>query len=547
MRVMSQLFALITFISTLALASPAPAPAAAPAPAPNVTARTIDLDAATIADINAAFNAGTLTSEKLVQLCLARISAYDRQGPSLHAVLTLNPKALETARALDAERKAKGPRSPLHGVPVVLKDNYDTFDMPTTGGSVLLEGSIPSHDAFVVGKLRAAGAIILAKLNMSEFASGGAHSSLGGQSLNPHDLTRTPSGSSGGTGVAIAAAYAPLGMGTDTGGSIRGPSTSNGIVGLKPTHGLLSRSGIIPLALSFDTGGPMARSVYDVAVALGVMTGVDPADAATAKSEGKFETDYTKFLKADALKGARIGIARDFLGADPDVDWVVEAALAAMRKAGATVVDVHYPKWLLDARGEFYNAVRYPEFPAQIAAYLAGLGPRYPKTLQQMIERAQEVNKTRPDGGGPNPSRWTLFMREAESGSLEDYRYTSVHDHGLALVRAAVDGLIASQRLDAIVYPTSSRRPGLIAETGASGAGGGAPSATNIANLTGFPDLIVPAGFTGDNLPVGLSFFGPAFSEGTLLSLGFSFEQATHARRLPVHTPLRQGESIVVQ
>src|SRR5207302_3455576 len=217
------------------------------------------------------------------------------------AVLTLNPKALETARALDAERKAKGPRSPLHGIPVVLKDNYNTADLPTTGGSVLLEGSMPPEDAFLVKKLRAAGAIVLAKSNMSEFASGPARSSLGGQMLNPHDLTRTPSGSSGGTGVAIAAAYAPLGMGTDTGGSIRGPSTSNGIAALKPTHGLLSRSGIIPLALSFDTGGPMARSVSDVAIALGIMTGIDAADAATTKSEGKREDDYTKYLKGDAL------------------------------------------------------------------------------------------------------------------------------------------------------------------------------------------------------------------------------------------------------
>src|SRR5206468_122777 len=255
-------------------------------------------------------------------------------------------KALDVARVLDAERKAKGRRSPLHGIPVVLKDNYDTFDLPTTGGSVLLEGSIPSKDAFVVKKLRDAGAIILAKLNMSEFASAGAYSSLGGQSLNPHDLTRSPSGSSGGTGVAIAAAYAPIGMGTDTGGSIRGPSTANGIVGLKPTHGLLSRSGIIPLSLTFDTGGPMARSIYDVAVALGAMTGVDPADAATQKSEGKFSTDYAKDLKVDALKGARIGIARDFLGADSDVDWVIEASLAAMRNSGATIVDVRFPKWL---------------------------------------------------------------------------------------------------------------------------------------------------------------------------------------------------------
>ena len=196
-------------------------------------------------------------------------------------MITLNPKALETARALDAERKAKGPRSPLHGIPIVLKDNFDTADLPTTGGSVLLEGSIPPDDAFMVKKLRAAGAIILAKVNLSEFASGAALSSLGGQTLNPHDLTRTPSGSSGGTGVAIAAGYAVLGIGTDTGGSVRGPSTANGIVGLKPTLGLLSRDGIIPLALSFDTAGPMARSVYDVAAMLGVMAGVDPADAAT--------------------------------------------------------------------------------------------------------------------------------------------------------------------------------------------------------------------------------------------------------------------------
>ena len=507
-------------------------------------ATSFDFDAMTIADINRAFDRGALTAERLVQLCLARIDAYDRKGPSLHAVLILNPKALETARALDVERKSKGARSPLHGIPVVLKDNYNTSDLPTTGGSVLLEGSTPPADAFVVKKLRAAGAIVLAKVNLSEFASGGAHSSLGGQTLNPHDLTRTPSGSSGGTGVAIAAAYAPLGLGTDTGGSIRGPSTANGIVGLKPTHGLLSRSGIIPLSLTFDTGGPMARSVSDVAVALGIMTGVDPADAATSKSAGKFETDYTKYLKADALRGARIGIARDFLGADPDVDWVVDSSLAAMRKAGATVVDVRYPKWLLDAKEEFYNAIRRPEFPVQIAQYLKTLGPSYPKTLEELIDRAEKFNGVRRDGAGPNPSRWTLFRRELDSGALDDYRYTSVRDHILPAVRAAVEGMIAGQKLDAIVYPTSSRRPGLIAETGAAGAGGGAPSATNIANLTGFPDLIVPAGFTGDNLPVGLSFFGPAFSEPKLLALGYSFEQATHARRLPVHTPPRAGETI---
>jgi amidase len=518
-------------------------------------AKTIDLDSATIADINAAFNAGTLTAENLVQLCLTRIQSYDRQGPSLHAVMAINPKAVETARELDAERKANGPRSALHGIPVLLKDNYNTVDMPTTGGSVLLEGSVPPGDAFVVKKLRDAGAIILAKVNMSEFAMSGdpfgavgaaPRSSLGGQSLNPHDLARSPAGSSGGTGVAVAASYAPLGMGTDTGGSIRGPSTANGIVGLKPTHGLLSRSGIIPLALTFDTGGPMARSVSDVAVALGAMTGIDPADAATQKSEGKFSTDYTKDLKVDALKGARIGIARDFLGADPDVDWVIEASLDAMRKAGATIVDVRYPKWLLDSKLEFFNAILLPEFAAQIKDYLATIGPEYPKTIQDMIDQTNRFTAPRADGARPNPTRWTVFKREASSGTLEDYRYTSVRDYGLPLVRAAVEGLFAAEKLDAIVYPTATRRPALLTAPPDTAPPSPIASATNIANLAGFPDLIVPAGFTGDNLPVGISFFGPAFSEQKLLSLGYSFEQATHARRRPVHTPALKGESISV-
>lgn len=326
-------------------------------------ARSVALDEATVADIQAALQAGTLTSEKLVQLSLARIEAYDRQGPSLRAVLTINPAALDTARALDAERKTRGPRSPLHGIPIVLKDNIDTADMPTTGGSVLLEGSVPPDDAFVVKRLREAGAIVLAKVNLSEFASGGAISSLGGQTKNPHDLLRSPAGSSGGTGSAIAAAYAAIGLGTDTGGSVRGPSTANGIAGLKPTLGLLSRDGIIPLALSFDTAGPMARHVWDVAAVLGVMAGVDSADPATSAGEGRSLPDYTAGLKRDALKGARIGVARDFFGADEDVDWVMEAALETMRREGATTVDVRYPRWLLDSKGDFYDAVRRPEFP----------------------------------------------------------------------------------------------------------------------------------------------------------------------------------------
>jgi amidase len=509
------------------------------------TRKTLNLDEATVADLNAAFAAGTLTAERLTALSLARIAAYDRQGPNLRAVLTLNPKALETARALDAEWKKSGPRSPLHGIPVVLKDNYDTADLPTTGGSILLEGAMPPDDAFVVKKLRAAGAVILAKLNMSEFASGAAQSSLGGLMRNPHDLLRSPSGSSGGTGIAIAAAYATIGLGTDTGGSIRGPSTANGIVGLKPTHGLMSRDGIIPLALSFDTGGPMARTVFDVAAALGVMTGIDPADPATKKSEGRFETDYTRHLKADALKGARIGIARDFMGQDAEVDWVVEASLDVMKEAGAAVVDVRIPRWLLDVKGEFYNAVRYPEFVAQIADYLKTLGPPSPKTIDDLIERATAVTGPRGDGAGPNPSRWGLLRRESGSVKLDDARYMSVRDHGLPLMRGVIEGLLAADKLEAIVYPTSPRRAVLIASP-PEVPGGAAASPSNIANLTGFPDLIVPAGFTGDGLPVGLSFMGRAFSEPRLLAMGYAFEQATRARRLPVHTPRLEGEAITV-
>jgi len=507
--------------------------------------RTVDLDQATIADVNAAFAKGTLTSERLTQMFLARIDAYDRKGPALRAVILINPKALDTAREMDAERKTKGARSPLHGIPIVLKDNIDTADLPTTGGSLLLEGSMPPDDAFVVRKLRAAGAVIVAKVNLSEFASGAAHSSLGGQILNPHDLTRTPSGSSGGTGASIAAAFAMAGLGTDTGGSVRGPSTANGIAGLKTTMGLVSRDGVIPLALSFDTVGPMARSVHDVAAMLSVIAGVDPADASTKAGEGRRVADYTQSLKADALKGARLGIARDFLGQDTDVDWVMEASLEAMRKQGATIVDVRLPKWLLDAKGEYYNAIRYPEFVEQIAAYLKTTGPKYPKNITQLIEQARRVNAPRPDGGSPNPGRWSLMVRESNSGTLTDYQYTAVRDHGLPLVRAILDGIFTANTIDAIVYPTASRRPQRI-DAPPEPPGGAASSGSNLANLSGFPDLIVPAGFSTEDLPIGISFIGPAFSESRLLAIGYAFEQSTKARRLPAHTPLRPGDSIAV-
>ncbi|MFT5502274.1 MAG: amidase, partial [Woeseiaceae bacterium] len=462
------------------------------------SAETFELTGATIAEVNKAIDAGALSSVRLVELSLARIAAYDDHGPKLNAVMLLNQNALETARQLDAERLESGRRSPLHGIPVVLKDNFDTGDMPTTAGSFMLKGSIPPDDAFVVQQLRAAGAIVLAKLNMSEFASGGAMNSLDGPTYNPHDPTRSPSGSSGGTGAAIAAAYAFVGLGSDTGGSVRGPSSANGIVGLKPTLGLLSRDGIIPLALSFDTAGPMARSVYDVAVALGVMVGVDAADPATAASEGHFERDYTRHLDKNALHGARIGIARGFMESDEEVDWVIEAALETMRDAGAEVVDVEFPQWMMEARGKFYRAIRYREFRAQIAEYLDTTDAQYPKTLAELVKLSKTMTARREDGVIPNPGRWQLMLSEEESGELTDYEYIAVRDHALPLMRGIIGGLMESENLDAIVYPTSPRRPARVdPDPDPEGAPGSGGSPVILANLTGFPDLIVPAGFTG--------------------------------------------------
>jgi len=456
-------------------------------------------------------------------------------------VILLNPSAVKEAKALDAERKKKGIRSALHGVPIVLKDNFDTFDMQTTAGSSLLKGSVPPNDAFVVKKLRDAGAIILAKVNLSEFASGAGgpngFSSMGGQTLNPHDLTKGPAGSSGGTGAAIAATFAQFGLGTDTGGSIRGPSSANGIVGLKPTHGLLSRDGIVPLALSFDTGGPMARSVYDVAVSLGVMTGVDGADMATQKSAGKFHTDYTQFLKSGSLKGARIGVARDFFKQSEETDRVMEAAIVKLKELGAEVIDpVLYPEYLLKGKASIYSAINPPEFKAQVNEYLKTLKPGFPRTLSELIVKAEA-----PESGYNNPWRLTTMKRSDAQPDLNAPLYLAAKNQGLDLVRATVLATFAEHKLDALVYPTSPRPARPIAPE-PQGAGG--ESATNIANETGFPDLIVPAGMTNDGLPVTISFFGPAFSEPKLLAYGYDFEQATKARVLPKYTPALKGEAV---
>jgi len=521
-------------------------------------AATINIETATIADINKAF-AGGLTSEKLVEAYLKRIDAYDKKGPAINAVITLNPKALELAKTLDAERKAGKIRGPLHGIPIVLKDNFDTFDLPTTAGSQMLEGSIPPDDAFVVKKLRDAGAIILAKVNLSEWAGGGGgvgasapmdlrkkgvvpngFSSAGGQTHNPHDLTRGPSGSSGGTGAGIAAAFAQFGLGTDTGGSIRGPSSANGIVGLKPTLGLLSRDGIVPLTLSFDTGGPMARSVTDIAISLGAMTGVDSADAATKTSAGKSETDYTKYLKAGSLKGARIGVARDFMGQDAGTDAVMETAIAALKKQGAVVVDpLKYPQYLLDARTGVYSTMSPAEFKAQITDYLKTTKPKYPKSFDDLVKLSND-----PKFGYRSPGKALGFKWQQENAlELNDPVYQVAKNQGQPMIRAAVEALFTKYKLDAIVYPTSPRPATLIVQPN-----GDLPptsvSATNIGNIAGFPDLIVPAGMTKEGLPVTISFFGTAYTEPKLLSYGYDFEQATKARVLPKFTPALASDVI---
>jgi amidase len=522
-------------------------------------AATVDLTDATIADLEAAFTKGTLTSEQLTKMYLKRIEAYDKKGPGINAVITLNPKALEQAKALDKERKAKGPRSPIHGVPILLKDNYDTFDLPTTAGSQLLAGSIPPDDAYVVKKLRDAGAVILAKVNLSEFAGSGGSvsgatevevlkagavpngfSSMGLQTHNPHDLTRGPSGSSGGTGAGIAASFAQFGLGTDTGGSVRGPSSANGIVGLKPTVGLMSRGGIVPLALSFDTGGPMGRSVQDIAVALGLMTGVDPEDAATTTSVGKFETDYTKYLKVGSLKGARIGIARDFMGKDAEVDRVVESSIATLKTLGATVVDVKYPDYLIQAKQPIYNLLVSSEFKAQITDYLQTTKAGYPKSFDEIVARAND-----PATGYKSPEKaYALKYTASLALDLKDPVYLALKQQQLAAVKSSILALFSKYQVDAIVYPTSPRPATLIVPNEPPKPTAGTDSPTSFANETGFPDLIVPAGVTKDGLPVTISFFGRAFEEPKLIGYGYDFEQATHALVHPKSTPALSGETI---
>lgn len=513
------------------------------------TAETFNLQEATIADIQAAMDAGALTSVDLVQLYLNRIEAYEDTGPAINALITVNEDALTVAAEMDAAREAGQMMGPLHGIPIILKDNYDTADMPTTAGSDVLAGAMPPDDAFVVQQLRAAGAIILAKANMSEFAASYGrlgYSSLGGLTLNPYNLSRDASGSSSGTAAAIAANFAVLGTGSDTAGSVRGPSAVTGLVGIKPTMGLVSRDGIVPLTLSFDVAGPMARTVTDAAIALGVLAGVDPADPRTEESSEVGIADYTQFLDADSLTGARIGLVTDFLGGNPEVDALTAAAIVAMEVQGATIVEIDLPE-SLESPWSLLAPPWDNEFKPQIEAYLSTLPEGYPKTLQELIEASTApaiANSETP----VNPARVESFEAMADTLGLADTGLLYSLSNHLPMARQTLLDVMIEEDIDAFIYPTMScpaspiytleSDPTYVCEAG------DPYSAGYLANATGFPDITVPMGYTEAGLPVGLSFMAEAYSEPKLLGYAYAFEQATDVRQPPATTPPLPGEEI---
>lgn len=485
-----------------------------------------DVVEATIRDLQNALASGQVTSRELVETYLQRIESYDQQGPKLKSILAINPKAIEEAKVLDEERKTKGVRGPLHGIPIVLKDNFGTYDMPTTGGSKALAGSIPLNDAFLTKKLREAGAVILAKANLHELARAGTTvSSLGGQTLNPYDLTRTPGGSSGGTGAAVAANMAAAGTGTDTVNSVRSPASANNLVGFRPTLGLLSRSGIIPAALTQDMAGPITRTVADAAIMLEAMVGYDPQDGATAWSIGQVPRTYRDSLKKEGLKGKRLGLLKTILGKDPEVLAVMEKAIAELKAQGAAVVEIDIPD--LDTGKIFEECdVQLYESKSQINAYLSKLGPNAPiKTVADLI------------GSGILDSTIIkgLEATEALDNALDWPEYKQRLLNGVK-VRDTVMRTMADYQLDAIVYP---HQQVLVVRVGEDQIGRNGI----LASIAGFPAVTVPAGFSTPTkeaplgVPVGIEFLGRPWTEPLLFEIAYAYEQVTHHRRPPKSTP----------
>jgi len=500
-----------------------------------------ELHEATVADLQQGMESGRWTARSITEAYLARIDALDRRGPELRSVIETNPEALAIADSLDAERRSSGPRGPLHGIPVAIKDNIDTHDqMTTTAGSLALEGSIPPQDSFVAAKLREAGAILLAKANMSEWAywrglrASSGWSGRGGQCRNPYALDRNPCGSSSGSGVAASANLAALTIGTETGGSIMCPSSINGIVGIKPTVGLWSRSGIIPISHSQDTAGPMTRTVRDAAILLGALTGVDPRDRATAASEGKSRTDYTEFLDAGALKGARIGVARNFPGFADRVLALFDRALEDMKREGAVLIDpANVPN--MDngtVFAELPTLVLDFEFKAGINAYLESLGPgARMKSLEDLIA----FNENNRDQEMPFFGQ-ERFLTSQARGPLTDPEYVSAVTTIQRMTREeGIDALAREHQLDAIVAPTSG--PAWLTDHVLGDRLDGGFSAGPAA-IAGYPDITVPMGFIS-GLPVGISFFGPAWTEPKLLGIAYAYEQATKHRKPPEFLPTR--------
>jgi amidase len=489
------------------------------------------LDELTVAQLQDAMASGTYTARRLVELYTERINAIDRNGPTLRAVIELNPDALSIADSLDAERKSGRLRGPLHGIPVLIKDNIDTGDrMMTTAGSLALEGPPAPHDAFIVQRLRAAGAVILGKTNLSEWAnfrstkSTSGWSGRGGQVKNPYALDRNPCGSSSGSGAAVAANLTAIGVGTETDGSIVCPSGANALVGIKPTIGLVSRTGIVPIAHTQDTAGPMTRTVADAAALLGVLAGVDPADRVTIASRGKALTDYMSALKADALKGARIGVARKrYFGYSPSTDALIEKAIGQMKSQGAVIVD---PADIPNA-GRLDDCeldVLLYEFKADLNKYLASRSAAPIHSLQDLIDfNSREKDRELPYFGQD------LLLRAQKKGSLTSAAYRKALTTCGTRARAlGVDAVMTKWHLDALVAPTGSPAWTTDLVNGDHFLG----ASSTPAAVAGYPSITVPAGAVY-GLPVGLSFIGRPWTEAKLIGYAYAYEQATKHRKPP--------------
>ena len=517
--------------------SPSPEPVA---PAAETTVDAFALEETTIAALQAGMTTGERTARSITDAYLARIEQLDRQGPALRAVLEINPDAVAIADALDRERRAQGPRGPLHGVPILLKDNIDTADrMTTTAGSLALSGWVPPEDSGVAARLREAGAVLLGKANLSEWAnfrstrSSSGWSGRGGQCRNPYVLDRNPCGSSSGSGVAVSANLVAVAVGTETDGSIVCPSSANGIVGIKPTVGLVSRAGLIPISHTQDTAGPMARTVQDAAIVLGAIAGADPRDPATADGETRGLADYTPFLEADGLRDMRIGVARSFLGFHEAVDQVVEQAVEAMRAAGAVVVDPVdlRPRRRPAGPGVMTNMgaaeieVLLHEFKANLNGYLAR---RRPDAEVRSLADLIAFNERHAADEMPFFGQERLLLAEAK-GPLSDPTYLAALAAARRLARAeGIDQTMDEHQLDAIIGPTGG--PAWVTDLVNGDHFGG--SSSGYPSVAGYPHITVPAGAV-HGLPVGLSFFGRAWSEPTLIRIAYAFEQTTQARRVP--------------